>query len=103
MLDYSELNEAEMIALLDSAISLVLANNKPVKVLSILRRNYITPAFMRHFESQMPLVEHLSERNAIIGLSQIQLWILKAVNLWYKKQIHHFDTREEALNFLVQE
>jgi hypothetical protein len=103
ILDYSGLRELEMISLLDAAISLVLKNNKPVLVLSILKKNYITPVFMRHFEKHMPSVEGFSEKNAITGLSQVQLWILKAVNLWYKKEIHHFDTVEEAQDYLVRD
>ncbi len=103
ILDYSELKESEMISLLDAAISLVFQNNKPVLVLSILKKNYITPDFMRHFEKELPKVDHVTERNAIVGLSKVQQWILKAVNLWSKEKIHHFDTREEALDYLVQE
>ena len=56
---------------------------------------------MRHFESELPKVEHLAERTAITGLSTVQLWILKAVNLWHKKHIHHFETVDEAMDFLV--
>jgi len=92
-----------MISLLDAAISLVVKNDTPVLVLSILKNNYITPGFMRHFEKQLPSVEHLSERNAITCLSQVQLWILKAVNLWSKKPIHHFDSVDVALDYLVQD
>ena len=90
-----------MIALLDSSISLVLEKNKPTLVLSILKKNFVTPKYMRHFESELPKVEHLAERTAITGLSTVQLWILKVVNLRHKKHIHHFETVDEAMDFLV--
>ncbi len=92
-----------MISLFDSAVAMALKKNESVLVLSILKKNYITPNFMRHFEKKLPKVEHITERNAIVGLSQVQQWILKAVNLWSKEKIHHFDTREEALDYLVQD
>ncbi len=101
VLNYSELKEGGMIAVLDSSIEFALKRNKKTLALSILKDNYITPTFMRHFEKQIVRIDHLADRNAIVGLSQIQLWILKAVNLWYKKQIHHFSTIDEALDFLT--
>lgn len=104
IIDYSDLKEDDMIALSDSAVDLVLKEKKFTLVLNIFNeRNYVTPKFMRNVEKSLPSVEHLQERNAIIGLSQVQLWILKAVNLWHKKQIHYFETKEAALEFLVQD
>lgn len=101
VIDYSGFKPDEMISLFDSAIQLALEKNKSLLVLSILKNNYITPTFMRYFEKELPKVNHLSKKNAIIGLSQVQHWILKGVNLWSKKPIHHFDTLDEAMDFLV--
>lgn len=103
VIDYSGLKEEGMISLFNSAVAMALKKNESILVLSILKKNYITPNFMRHFEKELPKVEHITERNAIVGLSQVQQWILKAVNLWSKKTIHHFNTREEALDFLIRE
>jgi hypothetical protein len=102
VIDYSHLKEYVMISLLDSAIKLVMERNMPTLVLSILRENYLTPKFIRHLEKELPQVEHLIQRNAITGLTSTQQWILKAVNLWSRKQIWHFVTVDEALEYLVQ-
>jgi len=79
----------------------VQAENKPVLVLSIFKNNYVTPEFMRQVEKGVKEVESLVEKNAIIGLSDTQKWILKGMNLWYKRQVHHFDSYDQALEFLV--
>jgi len=101
VLDYSGCKPDKMIKLFMERKRLVQAENKPVLVLSIFKDNYVTPEFMRVVEKGVQEIESLIERNAIIGLSEIQKWILKGMNLWYKKQVHHFDSYDEALDFLV--
>lgn len=56
---------------------------------------------MRHIESEIPKVDNLIEKQAITGISKIQEWILKGLNMWYKRQIYNFATKEEALDFLA--
>lgn len=100
--DYSDCKEDDMILLLTKARDLILTENKEVLVLSIFNsKNFVTPKFMRHLEKELSTVEKLIHKNAIIGLSKTQLWILKGVNLWYKKKIYHFDSEAQALDFLV--
>jgi hypothetical protein len=100
VLDYSGCKTPEMIEIGRTAKQLMKAENKHVVTLSILKNNHLTPEFMRFFEKEIKEVEHLIDKNAITGLTEIQKWILKGVNLWYKRQIHHFDSYEEALEFL---
>ena len=100
VLDYSNKKVEEMIKVVDTAKQLILAENKPVLVLGIFDKNFITPLFMRHLEKEIKGIEHLIDKNGVVGLSDIQLWILKGMNLWYKRQIYHFKTVDEASAFL---
>lgn len=105
IINYSNCKEAEMIRIIDEAKYLIQKENKEVLLLSIFNsRNFITPGFVRHFEKEVRgEVEHLIRRNAVVGLSEIQKWILKAVNLWYKRQIYNFGSKDLALEFLVSD
>jgi patatin-like phospholipase/acyl hydrolase len=100
--DYREANGDRMIEVFNEAKVLVSAENKKVLILNLFNnKNHITPNFIRHLEREVPAFESLIEKNAVVGLTEVQKWILKGINLWYKKKIHHFDTVDEALDFLV--
>jgi len=101
IIDYTYQKVTEMMSTFNAAKQLVLTEGKPVLVLSMFKKNYVTPQFMRHLEKEMGDVEHLIHKNAVVGLSEIQLWILKGMNLWYKRQVYHFKTIDEASAFLT--
>jgi hypothetical protein len=102
LLDYSGHTGDGLIEIFDRAKKIALSDNKKVLLLNIFNpRHYITSKFIRHMEREMGEVEHLIAKNAVIGLSDMQQWILKGVNLWLKKKIHHFSSEEKALSFLV--
>jgi len=101
IVDYSDSRGKDLIETFEVAKSLVVAEGKPVLILNIVNGGtFLTPDFMRHVERELKKVDHLITRQAVIGLSKIQEWILKGLNLWYKKQIHKCDTMEEALKYL---
>jgi len=101
VVDYTESKTDRMIEIFDKAKYLVQTENKQVLVLSIFSKNYVTPKFMRHVEKELKEVESLIDQNVIIGLSEIQEWILKGVNIWYNRQIHSFGSFDEGLEFIV--
>jgi hypothetical protein len=104
IVDYSDSNGDRMVEIFNEAGRIALLENKPVCVLNIFNdKTYITPGFMRHVEKEIEKVDKLIVKQAIIGLSGVQVWILKGMNLWYKRQIHNFNSMEEALAFLVAE
>jgi len=104
IVDYSGARENEMIATVEAASNRILHEGKETLVLSIFNnKNYVTPKFMRQVEATLKKADHLIVKNAVIGLSSTQQWILKGVNLWYKKKIYHFDSEQEALNFLISQ
>ena len=91
-----------MIEILHEAKRILLAENKEVLILDIVdKRNYVTPKYINTLKKEMKFVEHLILKNAVVGLSDIQIWILKGINLWTQTRIHHFDSEEEALEYLV--
>jgi len=102
LIDYSDLKEPGMITLVSDAKHLILEHQKPVLLLSIFSaKNFASPKFVRHAETEIKEAEHLIRKNAIVGLSKIQLWIVKGVNRWHKPQLYPFNSIDEALEFLI--
>lgn len=102
ILDYSDCKGHAMINVFDRAVALALEAQGRHCVLNIFNENtFVSPDFMRHVEAVLPQADKVVGKQAIIGLSNIQKWILKGLNLWYHRQIHSFDSMEEAIEFLV--
>ncbi|HEX6892330.1 MAG TPA: hypothetical protein VF141_16600 [Chryseolinea sp.] len=102
IIDYSNCKEAAMIELVTTASELVHKENKKVFLLSIFNdKTYVSPKFIRHVEKELKAAEHLIVKNAITGISPVQRWIVKGINLWYTNQIHPLDSVDKALDFLV--
>jgi len=102
VIDYSNSKEAAMIEIILAARALIVKENKKVLVLSILNdKNYTSPKFIRILEKELKELHHLITKNAVTGISEVQKWLVKGINLWYKTQIHTFDSVDEALDFLV--
>lgn len=91
-----------MIEVFETAKSLVQIENKHVVVLNVLNENtFINSNFMQHVRQHLPEVEGLVDKQAVIGLTAIQKWIVKGMNLWYERKIYSFDSIDEALEFLT--
>jgi hypothetical protein len=91
-----------MIGVVNLAKAFILNEKREISVVSIFNgKNFATPAYMRHLEAELKEVEPYVLKNCVTGLSQTQIWIVKGINLWYKKQIHHFGTLAEAMDFAV--
>jgi hypothetical protein len=104
IVDYSNCKESLMIEAVDRAKFLLQGENRPTSVISIFNnKNFLTTNYIRHLEKELNEVEYLIQKNAVIGLSEVQKWILKGVNLWTKKQIRNFDSFDKALEYLLEE
>ena len=102
IIDYSNCKEHAMIDLVTAARELIMKENKYVLLLSILNeRTYATPKFVRHVEKELRAAEPLIVKNAVTGISVVQQWIVKGINLWHKRKLHPFNSAEDALDFLV--
>ncbi len=103
-IDYSDCREHEIIALASELLELGLAENKPLRILSIYNdKNFITPKVMRHMEKVTKQGIHLIEKMAIIGLTPTKRIILRGYNLLFKRDFKTFDSREEAIAYLIDE
>lgn len=102
VVDFSDCRGDSMIEIFERAKSLALAEDKHVVVLNIFNnKTFVSRKFMRHIEQHLLAVDRLIDKQAIIGLSTIQDWILKGMNLWYDTGIRKFDSLNEALDFLT--
>jgi len=104
VIDYSDAKPAQMIELVERAMQLIADNGmENVLLLTILNeRNYVTPAFMRKMEGAIRQTDSAVIRIAVVGLSSVQKWILKGVNLWDAKGLKEYETIEEAKDYLVE-
>lgn len=104
IVDYSGRKGEEMIAVFEQAKNLALTEKGQYRVLNIFNdQTYISPDFMRHVEKELTQTDAYVYKQAIIGLSTIQQWILKGMTLWYRRPFHSFNSMDEALEFLVAE
>ena len=102
VVDFSDCRGEKMIELFDRAKLLMLTENKHFVILNIFNnKTFIPPNFIRHIEQNIGGVDELIDKQAIIGLSTIQEWILKGMNLWYHKTIKNFDSLDKALDYLT--
>jgi hypothetical protein len=103
VIDYSGCKGEKMMGQVDRAKALLLSENRSFPILSIFdNKTFVSPEFMRHIEKNVPELESFIEKQAIVGISTVQEWILKGMNLWYKAQVQPFNTTEEALEYLVR-
>jgi hypothetical protein len=103
--DVSDLKEDEMITLLKQYRDRIIAENKQRLILAIFNdRSYVTPKFMEAaYCYRLEEVKSLISKQAILGLNQPKMMILKGFNLFLKSNIKPFNTKEEALDYLVSE
>ncbi len=102
VIDYSGLRGTKMIEHFERARSLVADEQRPFPILNIFDDNtFVSSDFMRHVEKNVPELDSLISKQAIIGISFVQGWILKGMNLWAKTKIQQFKTFEEAVDYLV--
>jgi hypothetical protein len=103
-IDYSNCKEAEMIALATELTELGLAENKMILVLAIYNdKNFVTPKVMRNLERLTARIIHLVDKAAMVGLSPTKKVILKGYNLLFNRNFKAFNTRDEAIAYLIDE
>lgn len=103
IVDYSDCKGDDTIDVFEHAKQLILSENKKHLTLTIFnKKTIVSPNFLRHVERELSKVDEFIDKQAIIGISNVQEWILKGINLWYKRQIHAFKSYEEAVEFLVK-
>lgn len=100
-IDYSGLKEASMIALALQAEAAILEGGTSKFVLSNFGNCFVTPRFVRHMEAATPRINHLIERNALIGLNKPKMMILKGFNLLMGTDYRAFSNEADAVAYLL--
>ena len=102
-IDYTGANEDEMMILISQAAEIGFSENKRVLVLATHKNNYITGKFLNHAKTVTGDVIHLIDKMALVGLTQTQKLILKGYSIFFQRNFKSFDTREDALTYLISQ
>lgn len=101
-IDYSDCNTEQMISLLSKLQELVLAEKNPCLILGCFaQRNFLTPTFVRYAEKVTKETLHRIKKMAITGTTTPQKFIIKGYNILFQRNFKLFDTREEAIRYLL--
>ena len=104
IVDYTNRTESQMMQIITSLKEKIMEKSKPVLILSIFNdKSYITQGFMRTVERESAAVINLVDKQAVVGLNSTKKLILKGYNFLFKRNIQNFETKEEALKFLLDE
>lgn len=102
--DFSGFNEAEMIGLVKELLDYLILNRQVRRVLITLNEsNYLTSVFMQAFRTYRKEERAFQLRVAVLGLNVVKQMIVKAYNMFEKRDARAFGSREEALNYLLNE
>ncbi len=101
--DFSNCKDAKMIDVLMDARKLLINGKKKQLVLALFNeKNFLTPKFMEHFRSdQREEAIAVIERQAIVGFNEVKRQIINGYNIIYNRNMQMFDTKEEAIDFLL--
>jgi hypothetical protein len=104
VIDYSGCKEAEMMKLLNQLKALVYeVPEKKRLILSCHSNSYLTTSFLRHAETKTNEALHHIDKLAFTGLDPVNKIILKGYALMFKRNFKVFNTREEALAYLLSD
>jgi hypothetical protein len=103
IVDFSDLNENEMIQLVSESRARLLEEKRLQRLLVILNeKNFVTSRVMRHVETEKKEALAYSLKQAIVGLSKPQRMILKGYNVIFKRDVRVFETQEQAIKYLIE-
>jgi hypothetical protein len=100
-IDYANLRETEMLAVVDQARDAIVTPPHKKLVLTNFSNCFVTPRFVRYLESVTPQVNPWIERNALVGLNKPKMMILKGFNLLLGTDYRAFSSEHEALEYLL--
>jgi hypothetical protein len=101
VIDYSNLNEDNMIGLVLKLSEEVKKANQLAHFISIFNnKSYATPRFMRSVEAATREVQNLIQDQAMVGLNPTKKIILKGYNLMFQRNFRSFETVPEAIEYL---
>ena len=94
-----------MLKLVDQIIQLVLEGNEGEKklILSCHANSYVTTSFLRYAEKRTLEVIHRIDKMAFTGTDPVKSIILKGYSLMFQRNFKTFNTREEAIAYLISD
>lgn len=96
-------SEQKMIANLEKTVEMY--NSTPGKVLSLwdFTDSYISFGFIAKAKELAPIVfNHKRKKSAVYGLTPVKKVILNGYNKYAQEGLKPFDTKEEALDYLME-
>ena len=104
IVDYSHARGDQLIAVFDEAKALVFERDLYVYSLTVWNeKSYVSPNYINHIKKELPLVDYRIKKQAIMGVSRVQKWILRAVNAWYGEKLKLVESKEEALRYFDED
>lgn len=104
VIDYSGCKEGDMMKLLDQLKELVYDDpDKKRLILSCHENSYLTASFMRYAEMKTRESLDMIEKLAFTGVDPVKKIIVKGYALMFKRNFKIFNTREEAIAYLVSD
>ncbi|MBN1181394.1 MAG: hypothetical protein JXB49_03840 [Bacteroidales bacterium] len=102
--DYRETkSEQEMIDILESTGQFLLDNNIPRRILSNISGTYVLSSFMKRAKELGKKTQHLTPKEAIVGIIGPKKTLLKIYNLFTGVELMPFDNEEDAKEYLVKD
>lgn len=101
LVDYSGLNEKEMIALTNKHRDLVVAEKRESYFIANYESTYGTPDYMRASHEFTTATKPYIVRGAFLGIHGAKVALLKGVIYFLKVDFRACDNEENALEFLV--
>lgn len=98
--NYSGLKPMEMVEMHKIHAGLVAETG--FSFIADFRSTYVTPPFMNRARTLAPTYQHHELRGAFLGVDKIKSAILKGFALVYHLDFRAFDTREDALSFVIK-
>lgn len=113
LIDFTGLQEDQMIDMAKEAESLILNEKKPrffllnekrelkLFLINVTGTNF-GPKFVRATIAIADNVKHLSQKSAIVGISEADAMLLGIFNATINRDMKAFNTKEEALEYLTE-
>ena len=103
--DFKGMKEQAMMDQVDEVVKILFEENIPQFLMyEYNKKNYATPAYMRHLEEATKKAIPFVYKSVIVAeLNWPKKVILKAYNLFFNRNVQAFPTQEEALNYLTDD
>jgi len=97
--DYTGLKEQDMITLVNNHLELTLKARLPF--IADFHQTFATPGYLKHGHHFVASTKSIIAKGAFLGIDPVKAWILKGILMTYGVNYRAFNTKEEAIGFLM--